>query len=107
MADGLASASAPDEPGCRFVLPSSSVLVSVTECMTGSTVCFTGHIHDFIQVTRAEALLRNLEQERDRWSMSSESFTKQLQSLIGDGLLAAAFITYVGVFDYRTRKVSD
>lgn len=57
------------------------------------------------QVTRAEALLRNLEQERDRWSMSSESFTKQLQSLIGDGLLAAAFVTYVGVFDYRTRKV--
>ncbi|CAM9166136.1 unnamed protein product, partial [Hapterophycus canaliculatus] len=56
------------------------------------------------RVTRAEALLRNLEQERDRWSMSSENFTKQLQSLIGDGLLAAAFVTYVGVFDYRTRK---
>lgn len=37
--------------------------------------------------------------------MSSESFTKQLESLIGDGLLAAAFVTYVGVFDYRTRKV--
>lgn len=49
--------------------------------------------------------MRNLEQERDRWSLSSESFTKQLQSLIGDGLLAAAFVTYVGVFDYRTRKV--
>lgn len=60
---------------------------------------------DLMQVTRAEALLRNLEQERDRWSLSSESFTKQLQSLIGDGLLAAAFVTYVGVFDYRTRKV--
>lgn len=59
----------------------------------------------YTQVTRAEALLRNLEQERDRWSMSSESFTKQLESLIGDGLLAAAFVTYVGVFDYRTRKV--
>lgn len=58
-----------------------------------------------MQVTRAEALLSNLEQERDRWSQSSENFTKQLQSLIGDGLLAAAFITYVGVFDYRTRKV--
>lgn len=58
------------------------------------------------QVSRAEALLLNLEQERERWSLSSESFTKQLQSLIGDGLLAAAFITYVGVFDYRTRKVS-
>lgn len=56
-------------------------------------------------MTRAEALLSNLEQERDRWSQSSENFTKQLQSLIGDGLLAAAFITYVGVFDYRTRKV--
>lgn len=60
-----------------------------------------------VQVTRAEALLSNLEQERDRWSQSSENFTKQLQSLIGDGLLAAAFITYVGVFDYRTRKVPD
>lgn len=59
-----------------------------------------------MQVSRAEALLRNLEQERDRWSLSSESFTKQLQSLIGDSLLAAAFVTYVGVFDYRTRKVS-
>lgn len=57
-------------------------------------------------MSRAEALLLNLEQERDRWSVSSESFTKQLESLIGDGLLAAAFITYIGVFDYRTRKVS-
>ncbi|CAM9106263.1 unnamed protein product [Ectocarpus fasciculatus] len=56
------------------------------------------------KASKTEALLRNLEQERDRWSLSSESFTKQLESLIGDGLLAAAFVTYVGVFDYRTRK---
>ncbi|CAM9128550.1 unnamed protein product [Discosporangium mesarthrocarpum] len=56
------------------------------------------------KVTRAEALLCNLEQERDRWTVSSKSFTLQLESLIGDCLLAAAFITYVGVFDYRTRK---
>lgn len=65
----------------------------------------TMHPYFSLQVSRAEALLHNLEQERDRWSLSSESFTKQLQSLIGDGLLAAAFITYVGVFDYRTRRV--
>lgn len=56
-------------------------------------------------MSRAEALLLNLEQERERWSVSSESFTKQLESLLGDGLLGAAFITYIGVFDYRTRKV--
>lgn len=57
-------------------------------------------------MSRAEALLLNLEQERERWSLSSESFANQLHSIIGDSLLAAAFITYVGVFDYRTRKVS-
>ncbi|CAM9428194.1 unnamed protein product, partial [Choristocarpus tenellus] len=56
------------------------------------------------KVTRAEALLHNLEQERDRWRVSSDSFTLQLESLIGDCLMAAAFVTYVGVFDYRTRK---
>jgi dynein heavy chain 1, cytosolic len=55
------------------------------------------------KVTRAEALLSNLVAEKDRWSHTSHSFDTQMRTLIGDCLLSAAFVTYCGAFDYRTR----
>ncbi len=55
------------------------------------------------RVHRAEALLRNLIDEKQRWTSSSEGFTKQIFTLIGDCLLGAAFLTYAGMLDFRAR----
>ncbi len=56
------------------------------------------------RVHRAEALLRNLIDEKRRWKSSSEGFSKQRFTLIGNCLLGAAFLTYGGMLDFRTRK---
>lgn len=56
------------------------------------------------KVGRAESLLHSLEQEKVRWQATSASFDLQMSTLIGDCLLAAAFLTYAGIFDHRARK---
>ncbi len=56
------------------------------------------------KVQRAEALLESLTSEQGRWHESSASFQRQLASLVGDSLLAAAFLTYAGAFDHRGRR---
>lgn len=45
------------------------------------------------KVTRAESLLTSLSHESERWSKSSETFQTIMKSLVGDGLLMAAFLT--------------
>lgn len=57
------------------------------------------------KVERAESLLTSLSHESDRWSKSSEGFQSILGNLVGDGLLMAAFLTYSGFFDFKTRLV--
>jgi dynein heavy chain 1 len=56
------------------------------------------------KVARAESLLLSLEEEKDRWQSTSISFDNQMSTLIGDCLIAAAFLTYAGIFDHRVRK---
>eukprot|EP00587_Corethron_hystrix_P001648 CAMPEP_0113299688 /NCGR_PEP_ID=MMETSP0010_2-20120614/1622_1 /TAXON_ID=216773 ORGANISM="Corethron hystrix, Strain 308" /NCGR_SAMPLE_ID=MMETSP0010_2 /ASSEMBLY_ACC=CAM_ASM_000155 /LENGTH=4034 /DNA_ID=CAMNT_0000152971 /DNA_START=8 /DNA_END=12112 /DNA_ORIENTATION=+ /assembly_acc=CAM_ASM_000155 len=55
------------------------------------------------KVSRAQSLIKSLSKENERWERSSEGFQSIIKSLIGDGLLAAAFSTYYGFFDFRTR----
>lgn len=55
------------------------------------------------KIDRAESLLTSLGHESERWSKSSEMFQTIMKSLIGDGLLMAAFLTYSGFFDFKTR----
>eukprot|EP00562_Extubocellulus_spinifer_P009490 CAMPEP_0178491962 /NCGR_PEP_ID=MMETSP0696-20121128/11685_1 /TAXON_ID=265572 /ORGANISM="Extubocellulus spinifer, Strain CCMP396" /LENGTH=4359 /DNA_ID=CAMNT_0020119857 /DNA_START=116 /DNA_END=13193 /DNA_ORIENTATION=+ len=57
------------------------------------------------KVDRAESLIKSLSQESERWSKSKETFQNILRSLVGDGLLMAAFLTYSGFFDFRGRIV--
>lgn len=57
------------------------------------------------KVQRAEALLKSLEEENERWNTTSASFDKQMSTLIGDSLLASAFLTYAGIFDHKIRKL--
>jgi len=56
------------------------------------------------KVQRAETLLKSLASEQGRWEASSTTFEAQLGTLCGDGLLAAAFATYGGIFDHKTRQ---
>ena len=56
------------------------------------------------KVGRAEALLKSLDQEKGRWQSTSSAFDAQMSTLIGDSLLAGAFLTYSGAFDHRIRK---
>jgi dynein heavy chain 1 len=56
------------------------------------------------KVVRAETLLRSLASEQGRWEASSATFDAQRRTLCGDGLLAAAFATYGGAFDHKTRQ---
>lgn len=57
------------------------------------------------KIDRAESLLNSLGHESERWQKSSASFQTILRSLAGDGLLLAAFLTYAGFFDFKTRSL--
>lgn len=56
------------------------------------------------KVSRAESLLSSLNEEKDRWEITSKTFDAQMSTLIGDSLLAAAFLTYSGIFDHKLRR---
>lgn len=58
-----------------------------------------------VKVERSEKLLTNLSSERYRWDASSQSFKYQMACLMGDVLLASAFVSYAGFFDHFYRKV--
>lgn len=55
------------------------------------------------RVSRANALLNSLQEEKARWQSTAESFDQQMATLIGDCVLSAAFLTYGGIFDHRLR----
>jgi len=57
------------------------------------------------KVERSLHLLDSLASERKRWEEGSKSFETQIDTIVGDVLAAAAFITYGGLFDQQYRKV--
>jgi dynein heavy chain 1 len=57
------------------------------------------------KVERSIALLSNLSSERDRWDASSAAFKAAMATVVGDSILAAAFVAYIGVFDQRYRTM--
>jgi hypothetical protein len=46
----------------------------------------------------------SLGQEKERWIKSSERLLKEKQSIVGDSIIAAAFITYLGAFSAQFRE---
>ena len=56
------------------------------------------------KVERSERLLASLRSEQARWEESSGSFGAQIDTLIGDVLIAAAVTTYGGYYDQQYRK---
>ena len=51
------------------------------------------------KVSREESLITSLRKESDRWSKSSNGFRRILRNLVGDGLVMAAFLAYLGFVD--------
>ncbi|KAF2709100.1 hypothetical protein K504DRAFT_456000 [Pleomassaria siparia CBS 279.74] len=56
------------------------------------------------KVNRSERLLDSLSSERVRWKESSTGFIDQIKTIVGDSLVAAAFIAYGGYYDQQYRK---
>ena len=57
------------------------------------------------RVKRAESLLRSLRDEKIRWGEGVRSFEEGLSTVVGDGLLCGAFLTYNGFHDHKTRDM--
>ncbi|KAK5998324.1 Dynein heavy chain [Cladobotryum mycophilum] len=56
------------------------------------------------KVDRSVRLLDSLSSERSRWEEGSKSFETQISTLVGDVLVAAAFLAYSGLYDQMFRK---
>ncbi|KAF5872560.1 putative dynein heavy chain protein [Botrytis fragariae] len=56
------------------------------------------------KVDRSVRLLDSLSSERIRWEEGSKSFETQISTLVGDVLVAAAFLAYSGLYDQQYRK---
>jgi len=56
------------------------------------------------KVTRSVKLLDSLSSERVRWESGSKSFETQIGTIVGDVLVAAAFLAYSGLYDQQLRK---
>ncbi|KAK6455692.1 dynein heavy chain, cytosolic [Scheffersomyces xylosifermentans] len=54
---------------------------------------------------RSLKLIDNLTTERERWKSSISKFSQEREGLIGDSILAAAFLVYSGVYDERGRQL--
>ena len=57
------------------------------------------------KVDRSIKLLKSLTQEKTRWQEGSEGFTQQMETLVGDVLLSAAFLAYSGYYDQHLREL--
>lgn len=56
------------------------------------------------RVDRSIQLLGSLGSEKERWEASSRTFDTQMGTIVGDALLAAAFLAYAGFFDQQYRE---
>ena len=56
------------------------------------------------KVNRSVKLLDSLSAERSRWELGSKSFETQISTIVGDVLVAAAFLAYSGLYDQQLRK---
>ena len=62
-----------------------------------------------LKLIRAEKLVNGLGSERDRWEASIANYEKSQNYLVGDAVLAAAFMSYGGPFNsqYRNLLMND
>lgn len=83
-----------DLPQCKFIFTSCEAYY-VFLCCSEAHSLFVNLLIIF-KVGRSTQLLKSLGSERDRWNGSCDGFSQQMDSLIGDALLSAAFLAYSG-----------
>lgn len=59
-----------------------------------------------VKLDRAQKLMSGLGGEKTRWTSAAETLAEQYDQLVGDVLLAAAHIAYLGAFPAAYRKTS-
>ena len=57
------------------------------------------------KVGRSKELLSSLRSESERWNQGCEGFDQQMDTLVGDATLSAAFLAYSGYYDQQLREV--
>ncbi|KAI8974487.1 dynein heavy chain [Pilobolus umbonatus] len=57
------------------------------------------------KVDRSITLLSSLSSEKIRWEAASQAFESQMGTIVGDVILAAAFMAYGGYFDQQYRDI--
>ncbi|KAI1728166.1 dynein heavy chain and region d6 of dynein motor domain-containing protein [Ditylenchus destructor] len=57
------------------------------------------------KVARSIQLLTSLRVEADRWQKGCDGFSQQMETLVGDALLSAAFLAYSGYYDQHLREI--
>lgn len=68
------------------------------------------NLHDLqVLIDRGEKLVQGLSGEKTRWEAQIIDLDEQFQTLIGDSILAAAFMSYCGPFpsEYRDNLISS
>merc|ERR1719233_2639554 len=58
-----------------------------------------------VSVDRATKLIRDLSSEKERWEDSSNGFKQQLSTLVGDCILSASFLTFIGYYNQTYREI--
>ncbi|KAG5479103.1 hypothetical protein LSCM1_02952 [Leishmania martiniquensis] len=53
---------------------------------------------------RAQTILRQLLDERDRWEREVQSFDSEARTTLGDCVMSAVFLAYTGFYDEHTRE---
>jgi dynein heavy chain len=61
------------------------------------------------KMSAATALINGLKGEKDRWTIQSKEFAIRIGKLVGDIILAAAFLSYCGPFNqtFRSNLIGD
>jgi dynein heavy chain 1 len=55
------------------------------------------------KVSRSSALLQSLDSERARWQRQAQELGSQFLTLVGDSLVAAAYVAYMGMLNHEAR----
>ena len=58
-----------------------------------------------MKLIRAEKLMGGLGGEKNRWTKNEEELSEQLDNVVGDVLLSAAVVAYMGAFTFNFRQV--
>lgn len=64
-------------------------------------MCFVIMVYLFVHSCRAETLLGGLGGEKSRWCQIANQLNDSLVNVVGDVLIAAGFVTYLGYFNVK------